>query len=178
MKPAGAPPRRGAPHLLRLLGYRAMHFRRRATIAVLTASLAVVPAASAAFAESFKGATNQRRAVSVVTGTDGTPTRIRVPWVAHCKHGRYSAATTFRAPFDESDAQHVRDSGPYSGVPGRGFKSTITVALSATHLLDPRIPDAESWSGVLDVTVVVRKRGKTVDRCRAKTVGFRTTLAR
>jgi hypothetical protein len=160
-----------------------MNTRRRASLATPVAVLMLVAGGAApswaTFAETFKGGTSQMRTVLVQTGADGVPTLVRVSWVARCGHGAYRETTSFRPPFDEVDADHVRDAGTYHSHPGGGIIGVMAVKLSATHHLDPRLPDAESWTGTVSATVVVRKHARTIDRCHTtRAVGWTATLAR
>ena len=136
---------------------------RPLVVTALTAlSFAAVPAV--AEAKSYKGRSSQGREVTLRTGADGVVNRVSIGWRAPCGGGIvYNARTGFRPSFDVATADAVQDAGTYSGRPGDGERSRITVTLAGQ-----RDPATDRWAGTLAVKVRVTKRGKHIDTCTLK----------
>ncbi len=52
----------------------------------------------------------------------------------------------------------------------------MTIYLAGRRTFDPANPAAESWSGTLRANVVVRRRGRIIDRCRLRQINWNATL--
>jgi len=134
-----------------------------AAVALLSAGLAAA-APAAAEATTYKGKTSQGRPASISTGADGIVNRARISWRAPCgQNRRYQTATVFRPPFDAASGDALTDAGTYRSQAKGGFRSRITMTLTAQ-----RDPATNSWTGTLAVKVQVSRGGKVVDRCEAK----------
>ena len=127
--------------------------------AVATACLAgAVPLAWAA--ETLRGETGQRRAVVLTVGDDGRVERVRVGWKARCRRARASFEDTSDVlpPFERSTSGGFRASGTYATRDRGRIRSTITLTVDGTR-------SGERWSGTVEASVRVRRRGRDHDRC-------------
>ena len=98
-----------------------------ATVAVL---LALAPAAEA---KSFRGETSQKRFASVVVGSDGLVTRIRISYSAPCGDPRYRFPNVLRLepPFDASTPDEVTETLKLTDKLSGGGRSRQTVTVTA-----------------------------------------------
>jgi hypothetical protein len=142
-------------------------------------ALIVSVPADALAAKTFRGKTQQGRGASLTVGDDGAVQRVGLVWKAiRCRDRRstYSTNTEFRPPFDSATPDAFTDAGPYSERDRGGIRSRITVTVNGQRQLDPSNPAAETWTGTLRATVVVRRRGRVIDRCRLPSIGWRVKL--
>ena len=121
----------------------------------------LIGAPAIAEARTWRGETEQGRAVMVRTGDDGVVKRVRLAWKARCRHGSYTSSTSFRVPFDLATASEFRDAGTYRSRRLKGgYRARHTVFVRGALGADDR------WTGTFRVRTRVMRRGKLVDRCR------------
>ena len=152
---------------------------RLLVLLTLLAAALVLPADALA-AKTFRGKTQQSRGVTVIVGDDGLVDRVRVNWrTRRCQLGgsRFQDATQFNGPFEPSTVDAIGDSGAYTVRDRGGIRSRVGIVLTGKRLFDPANPAGETWEGTLRANVVVRRRGKIIDRCRLRSIGWRATLA-
>jgi hypothetical protein len=135
---------------------------RSLALAVGCAVVLAVPAV--ADATTWRGKTNQGRAVSVRTGADDLVNQVRVSWRAPCRKGDYVSRTLFQPPLDVSEPEVFEDAGTYrKRLPG-GYRARHTVFVRGRLGADDR------WTGVFRVRTRVSRDGHVVDRCRLRRV--------
>ena len=137
---------------------------RLIALAVLSMGMFVAAAASAE-AKVFRGKTSQGRSASVVIGSDGLLRNARVNWRARCRGGRAHDKTAFTRPHDESTPDAFYDAGVYRGRDDDGYRLRFTVSIRGTRIADDR---GERWRGTFRAKVLVTRRGRYVDTCRAR----------
>lgn len=150
--------------------------------AVLAAVLATALAApSTAFADkSFRGKTAQDRSVSLTTGDDNVLKTFRINWITRrCAQSgsRFQHITPFRPPFDTATPDEFRDAGSFRVRDRGGIRSRVRITLTGRHAFEPANPAAENWFGTVKATIVVRRRGRVIDRCRLPTTNWSAGLA-
>jgi hypothetical protein len=137
----------------------------RATIGLVCAALAAatVAPADALADKTFKGKSAQKRTVTLTT-TDGNVLRFaRIGWLTRrcsLSGARFQNRTTFRPPFDAATPGAFRDAGSFTVADRGGYRSRVT--LTFTGGFDAA---ASAWRGSIEGTVVVRRRGRVIDRC-------------
>lgn len=137
--------------------------------ATSTTVLVLLAFAGVADARTFRGHTSQDRTASLVSAKTGAPVRVRVSWVATCRHGEYAATTIFAPP---STATRTRAAGTARTILRE--KGDIRSHITATLRLQRVVAGgAARWSGTLTPSVTVRRAGRTIDRCRAAAIGVR-----
>ena len=136
-------------------------------IALAALSMAMfVAAAASAEAKVFRGKTSQGRAASVVIGSDGLLRQARVNWRGRCRtNGRVREKTGFTRPHDESTPDAFFDAGTYRGRSTDGYRLRFTVSIRGARIADER---GERWRGTFRAKVLVTRRGRYVDTCRAR----------
>jgi hypothetical protein len=135
---------------------------RRHALAVGCAVVLAAPAA--ADAKTWRGKTQQGRAVSVRTGADDLVNQVRVNWRAPCRKGHYVSRTLFLPPFDVSEADVFEDVGIVRKRIDGGYRARHTLFVRGTLGADDR------WTGTFRVRTRVTRRGRVVDICRLKRV--------
>ena len=157
--------------------------RGRALLLVVGAGslLAVVPAPTASAAQRWTGWTSPGRNSSVLLTDDYAVLRVRVQWRAKCRRPRYvyRGDTTFqpvengrKRPWKDSvgEGGFVRyfwDGGRYRERFGR-MVGVIRIQLRGAFAHDPGNAHATFAGGRVTGSVRVRRRGRTIDRCRIK----------
>jgi hypothetical protein len=132
------------------------------TLALAVALVICAPAV--ADARTWRGETEQGRAVTVRTGDEGEVERVRVGWKARCRNGSYTSNTFFVVPFDVSEPAEFEDAGTYWSRRLRGgYRARHRVFVRGTLAGD-------RWTGTYRVRTRVMKGGRLVDRCRLKSV--------
>jgi hypothetical protein len=145
----------------------------RIVVATLVFLLACTGAAEA---KSFRGKTSQKRFASVVVGSTGLITRIRISYSAPCSSDpayRFPNVLRLEPPFltstkDELD-ETVKLSDPIRG----GGRSRQTATVTARRTVDSS--GVESWKGTFKTKAVLTRGGKRVDTCQLKRVTWRAT---
>ncbi len=150
--------------------------RAALTISAALAAVAVAPSPASA-AKSFAGKTQQDRPVTVRVGDDGIVSLVRITWrTRRCRSGEFlQDRTDFRAPFDSATVDAFADRGAYSLRQRGGYRIRVTIDLTGKRIVDPANPAAERWQGTLRSTAVVRRNGRTVDRCSLRSIGWTAT---
>jgi hypothetical protein len=134
--------------------------RTLAPALVCAAVLAVGGASAAAEAKTWRGETEQGRAVSVRTGADDLVNQVRVGWRAPCRKGHYVSRTLFVPPLDVSEPDRFEHAGSYRSRLKDGYRARHTVYVRGRLGADDR------WRGTFRVRTRVRRDGRLVDRCR------------
>ena len=151
---------------------------RTLTAAVIVAALA---APADAFAEkAFRGKTEQDRTITLTIGDDGLLETLRVNWITRrCDRSgaRFQSFTGFRAPFDRATPDLFEDAGAYTVRDSGGIRSRVRIVIAGRRTYDPADPAAERWKGTLRASVVVRRSGRIIDRCRLREIEWRARLA-
>jgi hypothetical protein len=132
--------------------------------AVMCAAVLVAPAA--AEAKTWRGKTEQGRAVSVRTGADDLVNQVRVGWRAPCRKGHYVSRTLFVPPLDVSEPDRFEHASSYRSRLKDGYRARHTVYLRGTLGADDR------WTGTFRVKTRVRRDGRVIDRCRLDGVAW------
>jgi hypothetical protein len=131
----------------------------------LAVGFAVVLAApTAADAKTWRGKTEQGRAVAVRTGADDLVNRVRVSWRAPCKKGHYVSRTLFPPPFDVSETDEFEDAGTSTADTPDGYRVRHRVSVRG------RLGAHDRWTGTFSVRTRVRRDGRLVDTCRLERV--------
>ena len=153
-----------------------MTYRALLTTAVLGAALAAPAPALAT--KTFSGKTQQDRGASVTVGDDGVVQRVSVGWRSRrCQRGNFlQDKTDFRPPFDSATPEAFSDEGTYTLRQRGGYRIRVTITLTGKHLLDPANPAGEAWQGTIRASTVVRRNGRTIDRCPLRSIGWTATL--
>ena len=160
---------------------------RRTGLLLAVGALAVAAPADALAAKSFEGTTEQKnpatgksRSVMLTVGDDNLLDRLRINWITRrCKlsRSRFQHFTAFRKPYDESTPDAFRDRGRFKVVDRGGIRSRVRIRLSGRRSLsNPADPATERWTGTLAARVVVRRRGKVIDRCRLRQITWQADL--
>ncbi|MDA0181458.1 hypothetical protein OJ997_14230 [Solirubrobacter phytolaccae] len=148
---------------------------QRITIASLCLWLALVGTAEAT---SYVGKTSQGRRATVVTGTDGLVTRIRIGYSAPCRSGKdYRFPNIFRLepPFKTSTADDVTDTVVVRDRLKGGGRTRQTVTVTAHRTIDAA--GVETWSGTFKTRVVLTRSGKRLDVCELERVSWSASSA-
>ena len=151
---------------------------RLAAVAGVVCGALLLPADALA-SKTFRGKTQQSRGVSVLVGDDGRVDRVRINWrTRRCALGgsRFQDATQFVGPFEPSTADRFGDAGSYTVRDRGGIRSRVRITLTGTRIVDPATA-AERWEGTLRANVTVRRKGRTIDRCVLRSIGWRATPA-
>ncbi len=155
-----------------------MHTRTAVLAAVLGTALAVPSTALAD--KSFSGKTSQNRSVSLTTGDDNVLKTLRINWITRkCAQSgsRFQHITPFRPPFDLANGEEFRDAGSFTVRDSGGIRSRVRITLTGRHALDPAVPEAEKWTGTVKASIVVRRRGRVIDRCNLRSTTWEAGLA-
>ena len=146
------------------------------TTAAVLATVAAVPATASA-EKTFTGKTQQDRPITVRVGDDGVVNNVRVSWrTRRCRSGEFlQDRTDFRPPFDTGTVDAFDDVGTYSLRQRGGYRIRITITLTGKRIVDPANPAAEQWQGTVRSTAVVRRNGRTIDRCSLRSIGWTAT---
>jgi hypothetical protein len=131
----------------------------RPAVAVLALSL-LVAAPAAWAAQTLRGETGQDRAVVLTVGDDGRVEQVRIGWKARCRRARasFEDRTKVLPPFERSTPDGFRATGTYASRDRGRYRSTITLTVEGAR-------SGGAWSGTVEATVRVRRRGRAHDRC-------------
>lgn len=157
-----------------------MRTRTPALLATAAVAVALAAPSQAAADTSFSGKTAQNRSVSLTTGDDGVLKTFRINWLTRrcaLSGSRFQHITRFRPPFDESTPDLFDDERSFTVADRGRIRSRVTLTLTGQHALDPAVPEAEKWFGTLKAKVVVRRRGKVIDRCTLRSTNWEAGLA-
>lgn len=152
---------------------------RRLPILVNVALLAALAAPSqAAAAKDFEGKTRQGRTVELTIGDDQLLDTLRINWFTRrcSKPGsRFQNMTVYRRPYDQSTPDAFTDVGSYVAREG-AIRARVRLTLTGERRFDPNDPADESWRGTLRGRIVVRRRGRVIDRCRLRELTWSARL--
>jgi hypothetical protein len=136
----------------------------------LLAVCLLVVAAPVADAATLRGRTSQDRAVYLRTDDKGRPTEGGIRWRSRCGDGsRYAESTGFRRPFDFRSRTRLRDEGDYSYRTRDGYR------IRAHAWIRGRRTGPRAWSGRFGLSLVVRRDGRFVARCKTGIVTWRVS---
>ena len=156
-----------------------MRHRTVLSTAVVVVAALAVPSQAAAV-KNFRGKTQQNRTVTLRIGDDQRLDTLRVNWITRrcaLSGSRFQHITRFRRPFDQTSTDDFRDAGAFRVVEDGGrIRSRVAITLAGARTFDPANPATESWSGTLSARVVVRRRGRVIDRCRLRQITWNATL--
>jgi hypothetical protein len=142
-----------------------------AGLAAATA-LAVPPPASSSFA----GKTNQTKihdhGVTLDTDANGHVSRITLGWQAKCKQkGKFWTANTVvngGATGIPQTGDVFHELGSYTGNTGDpSIKGKVSISLKG------QFSDADHAAGTWNAKVIVKKKGKTIDKCKSPTIKWK-----
>lgn len=146
-----------------------MRTRTPVLLTIAALSVALVAPSNAAAVKNFRGKTQQGRTIKLTIGDDGLLQTLNINWITRrCRHSRarFQHRTTFRPPFDTSTPDAFSDAGAFTDIQSGGIRSRVNITLGGQRTqLDPADPATERWKGTLKASVVVRRRGKVIDRC-------------
>ena len=142
----------------------------RTRILIVTAAVAVglIAPSQAAAVKNFSGKTSQNRTIKLTVGDDNLLQTLNVNWITRrCRKSsaRFQHRTVFRPPFDNSTPDAFDDAGAFTDRDQGGIRSRVSITLTGRRTFDPANPAAEKWDGTLKANVVVRRRGRVIDRC-------------
>ena len=149
------------------------------TAAAALATAALVPATASAD-KTFRGKTQQGRTVTMTTGDDNVLKILRINWLTRrcaLSGSRFQHITLFRPPFDSATPDAFNDAGSFRVADDGGIRSRVTIYLAGRRNVDPANPAVESWTGTLRANVVVRRRGRVIDRCRLRQITWNAAAA-
>ena len=139
----------------------------RHVLAAVAALLVLAPAAEAA---ELRGKTSQGRDVRLQTDKRGRPVEGGIKWLARCqKVARYPEDTGFRRPFDLRSRTELRDEGNYTFLTKDGYR------MRAHTWIRGRRTGPRRWEGRFGLSLVVRRNGRTVDRCKTGVISWRVS---
>jgi hypothetical protein len=156
-----------------------MNLRTPLLATTALAVLLAVPSTAAAD-KAYKGKSAQNRSVTLTTGDDNVLKTLRINWITRrcaLSGSRFQHITAFRPPFDLATPDEFRDAGSFTVADRGRIRSRVSISLTGRHAFDPANPAAENWFGTLKASVVVRRRGKVIDRCRLRSVNWSAGLA-
>ena len=144
--------------------------RNRTPILVTTAVLAaaLVAPSNAAAVKLFEGDTRQGRAVKLTIGDDNLLQRFEINWLTRtCRQrgSRFQNVTAFKPPFDESTPDVFNDAGSFTVRDSGRIRIRVSITISGRRTVDPANPAAETWSGTMKASIVVRRGRRVIDRC-------------
>jgi hypothetical protein len=132
--------------------------------AVICSAALAVPAA--AEAKTWRGETEQGRAVSVRTGADDLVNQVRVGWRAPCRKGHYVSRTLFVPPLDVSKRDRFEHASSYRSRLNDGYRARHTVYVRGS------LGAGDRWTGTFRVKTRVLRDGRVVDRCKLEGVSW------
>jgi hypothetical protein len=131
----------------------------------------VLTAPAAAGATTWRGKTEQGRAVTVRTGADDLVNRVRVSWRAPCKKGHYVSRTLFEPPLDVSGTEVFEHSGTYrKRLPDGNWARNVVFVRG-------RLVAGGRWTGIFRARTRVSRDGHVVDTCRLRRVRWSARAA-
>jgi len=133
---------------------------------LVVACAAVLAMPAVAEAKTWRGETEQGRAVSVRTGADDLVNQVRVGWRAPCRKGHYVSRTLFVPPLDVSELERFEHAGRYRSRLKDGYRARHTVSVRG------RLGTDDRWHGSFRVRTTVRRAGRVIDRCRLDSVSW------
>ncbi len=121
----------------------------------------------------YRGKTQQKRTVALTFGADNLLQTARINWITRrCAESgaRFQHITSFRTPFDASTPEAFRDAESFRVDDRGGIRSRVNITFAGRRASDAL------WRGTLRARVVVRKRGKVIDRCRLREITWSAKL--
>ncbi|MDQ3741908.1 MAG: hypothetical protein M3320_06165 [Actinomycetota bacterium] len=152
---------------------------RTAILAAVLGTALAVPSTALAD-KSFAGKTAQNRSVTLTTGDDNVLKTFRINWITRrCAQSgsRFQHMTAFRPPFDLATGDEFRDAGSFRVRDDGGIRSRVRITITGRHAFDPANPAAENWFGTVKARIVVRRRGRIIDRCNLRSTNWSAGIA-
>ena len=153
--------------------------RTRTMLVTAVVAAALVAPSEAAAVKNFSGKTQQNRSINLSIGDDQLLETARINWITRrCAQSgsRFQHITAFRRPYDSATPDAFTDAGSFT-VRDRGrIRSRVRITFAGQRTFDPANPAAETWNGTLKANVVVRRRGRVIDRCRLREITWTATL--
>jgi hypothetical protein len=140
----------------------------------LACAVAALTATTAAADKRFSGETQQDRRIWLTVGDDGVLRTLAVYWrTRRCRFGGafMQDRTVFRPPFDAASPDAFSDAGTYTRRQRGGVRIRITIAVRGRCVATP----GEAWQGTVQANAIVRRRGRTIDRCGLRSIGWTAT---
>lgn len=125
--------------------------------------------------KTYRGKSQQRGAVSVLTGDDNVLKRLRVSWLTRrcAQRGTTFEHTTLFIPeFDSATPGAFRDAGSFTVAQRGGIRSRVSIATTGIYEAS-----TNRWHGTVQATIVVRREGRVIDRCALRKTYFTVTAA-
>jgi hypothetical protein len=142
--------------------------RLTAAACATLAALLLVP--TAADAATWRGKTRQGRLALVVTGADGTVTKVRIRYRARCGDGKtLTSGVKFLAPLDTSTASAFQDRGRFEFNLPNGERARARVSV------DGGLRTSGRWTGDFRIRVRITRNGRFVTNCRSGRVGWKAS---
>lgn len=150
-------------------------------LTVVVAALAAASASAVAPppSSSFAGSTGQTRikdhSVRITTDANGHVSTMNIGWRAKCRKKGFfwSTVTAIDGGKDglaqKGDVFHLK--GSYTGYPGGGVKGLITVVTNGSFT------DNDHAHGLWSAYVTVKRKGKTIDKCKVEKVKWNVQRA-
>ena len=138
--------------------------------AALLAVCLLLVAASVAEAGTFRGRSTQERRVLLETNAERRPIEFDIRWAAPCSDRKvFEGATKFTPPYDFRTRTRLRDEGSYTVRLRNGERLRIHAWVRGRRVAPRR------WRGRFGGSVVVRRDGRVVGRCKSGIVGWRAS---
>jgi len=144
---------------------------------VVLIALALAPSQAAAQTADklFRGTTGQSKRVAVRVGAAQKVTRVTVAWIAPCRRGGTFENDTVVSPRARRSTVDVFEaSGSYPVRQKGGYRMRVRMVIRG--LRDVSSAGVERWTGTVRATVVIRRRGRVIERCRLRSTAWSATL--
>jgi hypothetical protein len=147
-----------------------MRERSRHALAITAVAAGCLTAAAPAGADVlYRGKTGQGLRAGLRTSDQGEMRVMRFHWAVRCRRPGFRAmnSTAFRPPFARPGTDFLADGGPYVMRIRDGIRLHIDAGVRA------RRRSATRWTGTFRISIVVKKRGRVLDRCGPRRVRWR-----
>jgi hypothetical protein len=137
-------------------------------LVLIACAAACLPAG--AQAATLKGSVPHKLRVKITTTADGSAKRLFFSWNARCgsQGTRFHAFTAIRP---ERPTPTFHSHGRYKVKAGHGLRGNVRGRARGKRR------SLELWTGHFSASVVLKRHGRTVDRCRLPEVSWRATPA-
>ena len=127
---------------------------------------------TAADAATWRGKTRQGRLAQVVTGADGSVTKVRIRYRARCGDRKtLTSGVRFQAPLDTATAAAFEDGGRFE------FDLPNGEHARARTSVDGGLRSSGRWTGNFRIRVRVTRNGRYVATCRTGRIGWKASPA-
>lgn len=133
------------------------------------ATVGVAPASAAG--ATFEGKSSQGRPVTLTADDNGAAQSFNFAWRAPCRRRgfRFTSDTRSRPPWQVT-ADGFISSGGYTMSLPRGLRARVSGVARGRHVLP------NEWAGSFKLSVVVRRRGRVIDRCHLRSTDWQAYL--